>query len=89
MDSRGTSIVIDKALEKMPEYGKSDYWDNRYASEKEPFDWLFSWDDISLILNQLFTPQQEIILVGCGNAPLSPVCSIHIFIPLFTIIPGI
>jgi hypothetical protein len=28
----------------MPDYGKADYWDNRYAAEDIPFDWLFSFD---------------------------------------------
>jgi hypothetical protein len=59
----------------MPEYGKADYWNDRYRNDKlcEPFDWLFSFDDIEKILNILI-PQKTIktLIVGCGNAPFSP-----------------
>ena len=32
----------------MPEYGKKEYWDNRYGNEKSssPFDWLFDYAGI-------------------------------------------
>ena len=59
----------------MPEYGKLDYWNNRYANEKSssPFDWLFNYNDVKTILNQLIPDKnEEILIVGSGNAPFSP-----------------
>ena len=67
----------------MPDYGKKEYWDDRYASETEPFDWLFSYADVKGVIEQIFARKQEILLVGCGNAPLSPVCTIFSTLKVF------
>lgn len=57
----------------MPDYGSVEYWNNRYHCEREPFDWLFSYDDVKIIFDQLIeSKNEEILMVGCGNAPLSP-----------------
>lgn len=64
----------------MPDYGKAEYWDERYAAEEtekdsafaEPFDWLFSYLDVDKIIKHLL-PKKDIdaLLIGCGNAPFS------------------
>lgn len=57
----------------MPEYGQADYWDKRYKKDvDEPFDWLFSYDELADALSALITPRNvNILIIGCGNAPFS------------------
>lgn len=55
------------------EYGKEAYWDNRYAKESGAFDWLFSWDDVCYLIDQLLPNKDvQVLMIGCGNAPFSP-----------------
>jgi len=63
-----------KVFEKMTvDYGNSIYWDKRYAREAQPFDWLFSWEDVEGLIAQLLPDRKvEVLMVGCGNAPFSP-----------------
>ncbi len=58
----------------MPNYGDIDYWNNRYQQDSDdPFDWLFSYNDLKNIINQLIPNKDEpVLLIGCGNAPFSP-----------------
>lgn len=57
----------------MTNYGDKDYWDRRYEREEnDPFDWLFSYDDVQDII-QFLIPKKErsLLMIGCGNAPFS------------------
>ena len=57
----------------MPDYGNKDYWNNRYEEDEHPFDWLFDYQELAPILNKVLDDKtEEILLVGCGNAPFSP-----------------
>lgn len=58
----------------MPEYGSASYWDRRYEDEVgDPYDWLFSHDDVASVIADLVPDKAaEILLVGSGNAPFSP-----------------
>lgn len=66
----------------MPEYGEKLFWDNRYGSENDPFDWLCDWNQLEATITPLITqtalnddvtPKHvpRILCVGCGNAPFS------------------
>jgi len=62
----------------MPEYGDRNYWDNRYASEDDPFDWLCDWEELEPMMRPLMdncplssNRDPRILVVGCGNAPFS------------------
>jgi len=60
----------------MPNYGSTEYWDNRYSpgsSMDDPFDWLFSYEDVAAVLDDVIHDKSEdILMVGAGNAPFSP-----------------
>lgn len=58
----------------MTNYGDVNYWNERYNDDDgSPFDWLFSFDDLETVLNDLVpNKKEEILLIGCGNAPFSP-----------------
>lgn len=68
----------------MPEYGKLEYWQNRYAQvDAEPFDWMCDYNQLEPLLLPLISgrfsshhqspsrPSPKILIVGCGNAPFS------------------
>lgn len=57
----------------MVNYGEKKYWDRRYELEADdPFDWLFSFDDVKELINFLIPERNsKVLMVGCGNAPFS------------------
>lgn len=58
----------------MPNYGDPKYWDKRYSdNEGTVFDWLEDYQSLKPLLDE-FIPNKEtarILIIGCGNAPLS------------------
>jgi SAM-dependent methyltransferase len=56
----------------MPNYGEKGYWDTRYEDDDVPFDWLFDYIELKGIIDHLLPNKNEqLFLVGCGNAPFS------------------
>jgi len=57
----------------MPDYGSTDYWNQRYGREHmDPYDWLFDFRELEMIINHLIPDKKApILLIGCGNAPFS------------------
>jgi SAM-dependent methyltransferase len=58
----------------MPDYGKAEYWDERYKANDTTFDWFVSFDALKDIILPYTTSKQECkaLVVGCGNSRLSP-----------------
>jgi len=55
----------------MPEYGKSDFWDERYKGNDTTFDWYVSLEPLKEFLFPLLQPSHRILVIGCGNSRLS------------------
>eukprot|EP01064_Diplonema_japonicum_P007537 TRINITY_DN1516_c0_g1_i1.p1 TRINITY_DN1516_c0_g1~~TRINITY_DN1516_c0_g1_i1.p1 ORF type:complete len:228 (+),score=56.98 TRINITY_DN1516_c0_g1_i1:129-812(+) len=55
----------------MPEYGKADYWDERYKANDTTFDWYVSYEPLKDILTPIVKPDSKCLVVGCGNSRLS------------------
>merc|ERR1712178_466582 len=54
-------------------YGEGHYWDDRYQNwAPDPYDWLFEWKDVSVIVESMVPHSANVLLPGCGNAPFSP-----------------
>ena len=57
----------------MPNYGDPRYWDKRYAeNDGSMFDWLEDYQSLQPLIKDLIPDKtSKIIIIGCGNAPLS------------------
>eukprot|EP00999_Lentomonas_sp_LEN2_P000228 NODE_1223_length_947_cov_98.546341_g1177_i0.p1 GENE.NODE_1223_length_947_cov_98.546341_g1177_i0~~NODE_1223_length_947_cov_98.546341_g1177_i0.p1 ORF type:complete len:230 (+),score=40.37 NODE_1223_length_947_cov_98.546341_g1177_i0:133-822(+) len=55
----------------MPEYGKPEYWDERYRANDTTFDWYVSFEALKDIVLPLSKPESRILILGSGNSRLS------------------
>ena len=53
------------------QYGRPEYWDERYLNKKEPFDWYQKWSGIKDIITQYVHHPDKILIVGCGSSRMS------------------
>ena len=55
----------------MPQYGKQEYWEERYDKDKEPFDWYQHYTGVRDMVTQYLKPDKSILVIGCGNSKFS------------------
>jgi 2-polyprenyl-3-methyl-5-hydroxy-6-metoxy-1,4-benzoquinol methylase len=55
----------------MAQYGKAEYWEERYTRDPEPFDWYQRWSGLKDSLLEFVKPQHQILMLGAGNSRLS------------------
>merc|ERR1712151_270058 len=55
----------------MAQYGKSEYWEERYTRDPEPFDWYQRWAGLKDTLLEYIQSTHEILMLGAGNSRLS------------------
>lgn len=74
-DAKARSDDASKAYSSTsgPAYGNGpDYWNKRYESDPEPFEWLQGFEQLNSLLEKVLDGRkdQEILHVGCGNSLL-------------------
>lgn len=55
----------------MAQYGRAEYWEERYSRDLEPFDWYQRWPGLKDTLTQHILPTHQILHIGCGHSRLS------------------
>jgi len=55
----------------MAQYGKTEYWDERYTRDAEPFDWYQRWAGLKDCLAEFLEQNHKILMLGSGNSRLS------------------
>jgi len=55
----------------MAQYGKPEYWEERYTRDPEPFDWYQRWAGLKDTFLEYVQPQHSLLMLGSGNARLS------------------
>ena len=53
------------------QYGKHEYWEDRYKKDPEPFDWYQRYEGLKDVLTQFVKKDMKVLMVGCGNSRLS------------------
>ena len=49
-------LYIQFKFFKMAQYGKQEYWEDRYQKDKEPFDWYQRYSGVKDIITQYVQP---------------------------------
>ncbi|OMJ79228.1 hypothetical protein SteCoe_20780 [Stentor coeruleus] len=52
------------------QYGRPEYWEERYLHKKESFEWYQHWGGIKDIITQYVLPSHRILHAGCGTSSL-------------------
>ena len=52
-------------------YGKADYWDERYMKSKEIFEWYHEYPELKDIITMYCARDGKVCMLGCGNSRLS------------------
>jgi len=52
----------------MAQYGKANYWDERYSKDPESFDWYQRYHGLSELLDKYIKRDDAILMAGCGNS---------------------
>jgi len=55
----------------MAQYGKPEYWEERYTRDPEPFDWYQRWAGLKDTLLEYVQTNHTILMLGSGNSRLS------------------
>lgn len=55
----------------MAQYGRPEYWDERYTKDSEPFDWYQRYEGIKSVLDRYVQPTHKVLMTGAGNSRLS------------------
>ncbi|EED87131.1 predicted protein, partial [Thalassiosira pseudonana CCMP1335] len=56
----------------MAQYDSVDYWDDRYSTDQEPFEWFQRYSGIRHFLTPRYLTfsKQNVLIAGCGNSEL-------------------
>jgi len=56
---------------RMTQYGKADYWNDRYSKDPDSFDWYQRYDTLKPFIKKHTKPSDKILMVGAGSSQLS------------------
>merc|ERR1712196_564014 len=62
---------MGNCIESMAQYGRPEYWDERYTKDTEPFDWYQRYEGIKSVLDRYVQPTHKVLMAGAGNSRLS------------------
>jgi SAM-dependent methyltransferase len=54
-----------------PAYASADYWNDRYTSRPDAFEWYHPWADLAPLVGPFCDPSQTVLHIGCGTSPMS------------------
>eukprot|EP01121_Diplochlamys_sp_Union-15-3_P016364 TRINITY_DN5551_c0_g1_i2.p1 TRINITY_DN5551_c0_g1~~TRINITY_DN5551_c0_g1_i2.p1 ORF type:complete len:216 (+),score=28.18 TRINITY_DN5551_c0_g1_i2:69-650(+) len=57
-------------MSELIDYGSSEYWDNRYENEPEPFEWFLNYEALKPYITKRIPYDSLVLQIGCGNSVL-------------------
>uniref|UniRef100_A0A7S1UEF3 Methyltransferase type 11 domain-containing protein n=1 Tax=Phaeomonas parva TaxID=124430 RepID=A0A7S1UEF3_9STRA len=51
-------------------YGKANFWDDRYARSENAFEWYHPYPALAVLIGQFVNYDDTILIMGCGNSTL-------------------
>jgi ubiquinone/menaquinone biosynthesis C-methylase UbiE len=68
-------LIDESQVDMPPSYGSQEYWNKRFISEPEPFEWLEAPDVLDPYLRDALQsssePNADVLHIGCGTSNLS------------------
>ena len=55
----------------MTQYGRTEYWEDRYQKDNKQFDWYQRYAQLQTIFNEYIPKDAKILDVGCGSSRLA------------------
>jgi SAM-dependent methyltransferase len=65
------SSLSAQLRDSAPAYASPDYWDGRYASRPDAFEWYHPWTDLAPLVAPFCDPSETALHIGCGTSPMS------------------
>eukprot|EP01041_Mallomonas_annulata_P012428 gene12428-26141_t len=59
---------FDNHYTDLAQYGKARFWDHRYSTDPEPFEWYYGYSKYKDIINEHIAQDKRIMIAGCGNS---------------------
>lgn len=59
---------FDDATSDNAQYGRVQFWDLRYASEHEPFEWYYGYDYFQATIREKVPLDENVMIAGCGSS---------------------
>ena len=50
------------------QYGKTQYWDERYTESPDQFDWYLRWAALAIVVRKHIRTNVDVLVAGCGNS---------------------
>lgn len=61
----------DMKTEESVGYSKKSFWNERFEKSEQNFDWYADWEQLKSQFVKFLKPDDQILMVGCGNSKMS------------------
>jgi SAM-dependent methyltransferase len=59
---------FDNHVSDAAQYGRAEFWDDRYSTEVEPFEWYYEYSYFSPIIRDIVPLDAKVFIAGCGTS---------------------
>lgn len=59
---------FDDLVSDAAQYGRVQFWDERYAKETDPFEWYYGYDFFKYIIREWVARESHVMVAGCGSS---------------------
>ena len=59
---------FDDVISDSAQYGRIQFWDLKYATEHEPFEWYYGYETFKETIREYIPLNKKVMIAGCGNS---------------------